>query len=94
MNVSIYDPAAARDLMELRQYIHTTISQTRRVELGLRLDVIMDWLKKFGFDEYHPWQQRLALTRFTLGNDFDSRQPALCAEVLESLLQALPADVC
>lgn len=94
MSVSMYDPAAARDLMELRQYIHATISQTRPVELARRLDVIDGWLDRVVFPNKESFRTELMVARFDVVCDLDGSRIGACFNVLESLLQALPTVAC
>jgi hypothetical protein len=94
MSVSIYDPAAARDLIELRQYIHTTISQSRPVDMANRLGVINEWLDRITFENKESFRTALGILRSNLGVYPDATQIRLCASMLELLLEALPADVC
>ena len=94
MSVSIYDPTAARDLFELRQYIHTTISQSRPVDMANRLDVIGGWLDRIVFPNKELFQVTLNIVRFNVRVNPDTTQIGVCVGVLELLLQALPADAC
>lgn len=94
MSVSIYDPAAARDLMELRQYIHATISQTRPVELARRLDVIDGWVDRVVFPNKESFQTLLRVIRSNFGVYPDATQVRLCAGILELVLEALPTVAC
>lgn len=94
MSVSIYDPASARDLLELRQYIHTTISQTRPVELARRLDVIDGWLDRIVFPNKESFRTELMVARFDVVCDLDGSRIGACVNVLERLLRVLPTVAC
>ena len=94
MSVSIYDPVAARDLFELRQYIRVTIGQTRPVDVANRLGIIDGWLDRIAFENKESFQTTLNILRFNVRCNPDRTQIGVCAGVLERLLQALPDGAC